>query len=560
MRARGPSGAREAEPNTGVALGAFGYSPPPMSTRRPCATGVSLAAAVCFAAVLYGPASPAGAQGRSIIDPERLYFAFGEHVVFALPGEASALYGHVDALPIDVASDPAAETVPAEDFGRVRLRLQPTLTLTGARWRPFAAYQVASDIDVLNDLVFVGDGREPLAHDPAGRASTGLIGARLQQLYALAAGPTLALKVGLTRSSWGLGVLANDGEEPRPDDEGSPFGFAQRSDRVVRAQLAVFPLAARERGAEPPLTVAIGFDGVIDDDTARWSEGDRAYNFISAVRGVVDRFAGGFYAVHRRQGHAEGGETVVTVLDLHARLDLVREPTLATWIEGEGAVILGSSSLSRSPLHEGSFDVAAAGGVGRFGVRAGAFTGVLEVGHASGDDNPFDDELRAFSFDREYRVGLLMFRELLRTSTAVSAYNLADPAWRGVPPRGYDNIATAGAVRGVTYVNPRVTVRPVEGLHLYAGLLYAESDADYVDPFRSSLAGGAPVGPNGALAASALGLELDFGVRYAFDLGPVEVHARAELAWLDPGEVFDRAALTEVDDIVGFWLHLGARW
>lgn len=514
-------------------------------------------ASVC---VLLAGVSPAQAQDRSIFDPERLFFAFGEHVVFALPGETTGLYGHVGELPIDVASEPERDRVPAEDFGRVRLRLQPALTLTGARWRPFAVYQVAADIDALNDLVFVGDGRDPLAHDPAGRTSTGLVGARLQQLYALAAGPTLALKVGLTRSSWGLGVLANAGEEPRPDDDGSPFGFASRADRVVRAQLAVFPIAARARGAEPPLTVALAFDGVIDDDTASWSKGDRAYNFISAVRGVVDRFQGGFYAVHRRQAHAEGGETIVTVLDLHARLDLVREATLATWIEGEGAVILGSSSLSRSPVHDGAFDVAAAGGVGRFGVKAGVFTGVLEVGLASGDDNPFDDELRGFSFDREYRVGLLMFRELLRTSTAVAAYNLADPAWRGAPPRGYENIATAGAVRGVAYINPRVTVRPVEGLHLYAGLLYAESDAEYVDPFRSSLIGGAPVGPNGALAASSLGLELDFGVRYTVDVGRAELHARAEVAWLDPGEVFDRAALTEVDDIVGFWLHLGARW
>ncbi|PKN55760.1 MAG: hypothetical protein CVU56_19705 [Deltaproteobacteria bacterium HGW-Deltaproteobacteria-14] len=521
-------------------------------------------AALSLGAGALAVSPPALAQPRPVFDPTRLHATLGDHLLVALPGEAVLTWGHLDPLPVDIEDANAEAEIPQEDFVRARLRVQPSLTLTGATWRPFALYQVAGDVDVLHHLVAVGSGRGSLGEDPAGRSDTGFAGdAYLQQLYALAAGPNLAIKVGLMRSQWGLGLLANDGSDPEPSDPattGSPFGYAVRADRVVRAQVAVFPTAASAPGAEPPLTLAVAFDGVIDDDTARWADGDRTYQALAAVRGRYGAFSGGFYGVHRWERHHQGGETVVTVLDATARGRLVDTPDLRVWLEGEGATILGSSSLAQSATDPGAFDVKSSGGAVRFGIGAGVFEGLLEVGVASGDDNPFDDKIRAFSFDREYQVGLLMFRELLRTSTAVTALNLADPTWQGTPPRGYDHVATGGAIRGASYVNPRVTFRPTRELALYAGFLYATSDGSYVDPFRSSLVGGAPVGPNGAIEQDGLGVEVDVGARYATRVGQVELIARAELGWLDPGGVFDRAAGQEVDDVVGFWLHMGARW
>ena len=528
--------------------------------RPPSRSASVLAPAALLLGGWFSLAPPARAQGRPVFDPARLHATLGGSAVLALPGEALLSWGHLDPLPITVQEPDAETALPAEDFVRARLRLQPALMLTDAGWRPFALYQLAGDVDLLHNLFAVGSGRSPLDYDPAGRTDTGFTGAYVQQLYALAAGPNLALKVGLMRSHWGIGLLANEGEDPDPAADESPFGYANTSDRVVRVQVAGFPNAARERGAEPPLTLAVAFDGVIDDDTASWSAGDRAYQLLAAVRGHVGRFTGGFYAVHRWQRHAEGGETIVTVLDAHARGQLVHTPSLGVWLEGEGATILGGSSLPQSAVDPGAFDVASVGGVARFGIQSGIFKGVLEVGFAAGDDNPFDDKVRDFSFDREYRVGLLMFREMMRTSTAVTALNLADPTWQGTPPRGFDTVPTGGAVRGASYVNPRVTFTPTPGLALYAGFLYGASDSAYVDPFRSSLAGGAPVGPNGAVAADSLGVEVDLGARYAHRVGQVELIARAELGWLDPGGVFDRAAGAHVDNVVGFWLHGGARW
>ncbi|MCA9515523.1 MAG: hypothetical protein KC635_11305, partial [Myxococcales bacterium] len=400
------------------------------------------------------------------------------------------------------------------------------------------------------------------AADDDARRDTGRVGAVLDALDFTAAGDHVALQLGLMRSGWGLGLLANPGELVAfDDDESSPFGYPRQADRNLRAQLAVFPLARARADAPPPLTVALAFDAVIDDDTAHWADGDRAYQGIAAVRGHAGPVAAGFYAVHRRQTHHEGGETVVTVLDVTARASLIKRPGLEAWLEGEGALILGSSSLAQSPTDPGAYDVGAAGGILRFGVRAGVFTGVIEAGTASGDDNPFDDEVHGFSFDREYRVGLLLFRELLRDETAVTAANIEDPTYRGSPPRGYETLATEGAVRGASYVNPRATFHITDDLRLDLGFLWAASDGDYVDAFQSGLIGGAAVGPRGARAADSLGYEVDAGLRYRLRVGSVLVlEARLQGAWCRPGAVFDTADGEAADDLYGLLAELGGRF
>jgi len=502
-------------------------------------------------------------QAPGLVDPDRVHMAFGPHVVLALPGELSLVYGTLS--PIDIrAEDPAVpSSLPREHFGYARLRLQPSLVVAGADFAPFQVYRFAADIDVLRHVVPFGGGgpRDVLRYDPYARAEGGSLGAHLQALTLQATSRVVAIQLGLARSHWGLGLLANAGEGPRfDDDEASPFGFPLTADRVLRAQVAFFPIAPARADRPAPLTLAMAFDAVVDDDTARWSDGDRAYQGIAAVLGYARPVTAGLYAVYRRQRHHEGGETSVTVVDAHARVDIAQGDAVDAWLEGEAALILGSSSLMRSPLHSGSFDVASTGGVLRFGIRSGLFTGVMEAGAASGDDNPFDDKLRAFSFDREYRVGLLLFREVLRASTAVGAHNLADPDFRGQPPRGFERNATSGAVRGAAYVNPRVSLRAHPRLRVDAGFLYAASSGEYVDPFRSGLEGGAPVGPRGARAKHDLGWEVNLAARYEGRAAPFTFDARVEFAFYRPGGVFDDADGNPAADVAGIWLHLGGRW
>jgi hypothetical protein len=366
------------------------------------------------------------------------------------------------------------------------------------------------------------------------------------------------VRLGLVRSRWGLGLISNPGDDPRPHTSESPFGFALQGDHVVRLGLSAFPLG---KGlARPPLTASLAFDGVIDDDTARWSDGDRAYQFIAAVEGRTEPLSLGLYAAHRTQQHGAGGTTEVTALDLTGKVMLADEADLRAFVEGEVATLRGRTTLPLSVMREGAFNVDQLGGLLRFAIETGPFLGVLEVGSASGDTNPFDDEQRAFAMDRDHRVGLLLFREAVMAASAVTVDNIADGDYRGEPPRGSDRLATLGAVRGAFYANPRVSFRVTPDLHVYAGFLYAAADGEVTDTFWSGLVGGAPRGFRDGAPATELGWELDLGLAWRFALEPVAWRLRVEGAWCSPGAAFDDVAGREAPDVGGVWVQAGLLW
>jgi len=491
------------------------------------------------------------------VDPQRLHFGLGASAVLALPGEVDLLFQHVGAIPIERV-DARGGTLAGDDSAYARLRLSPSLTVLEGGDAFFNMWRLQAEIDVLRDWFVVGSGREALAADPRGRSERGLIGQRLSQAYLLAAGQHLGVQFGLVRSRWGLGLVANAGDDARMQTAESPFGVAFQGDHVVRLGLSAFPLG---KGlARPPLTASLAFEGVVDDDTARWSDGDRAYQFVAAVLGQTEAVSLGVNAAYRLQDHFQGGTTEVTLLDVTGRFRLAHEKSLEVFLEAELATIRGRTSLSQSVVDEGSFNVAQNGALARFSIASGMFLGVLEVGAASGDTNPFDDEQRGFMMDRDLRVGLLMFREAMMAGAAVTVANIADDDYRGAPPRGSERLATAGAVRGVVYVNPRVSFELLDALHLYAGFLYASADGQYVDAFWSGLAGGAPRGPRNGAPATDLGWELDLGVSWRFPVDWYQWRLRLEAAWHSPGAVFEDAAGRSAPDVGGVWLHAGLLW
>ena len=504
-----------------------------------------------------------GVQAQSP-DLERAFMSFGDHVLLTFPGRAEAVGGYVDGMMVEFADPRADDRLPDDLSLTSRLRIAPSLILHGSAWPLFGAYQVSCDVDMHYDTGQVM-GDERLAYDPVIVRRGEIPRPRLLQANASAIGEHLGLSFGLVRSSWGMGMLSNDGKRRDLLSGASPFGYARHVDRVVRAQVLVFPLGRpAERGPEgetlePPLTIALAADAVVEDDTANWVHGDRTWHAIGAVRGRIAGLSGGLYGVHRWQTHAEGGETQVTVLDLHARQEF-GEGALRIWAELEVAVTVGETTYAENPLLPGPQDVLAGGGLFRVGFKSGPLGVLLEGGYASGDDNPFDTEQRAFTFDREHRVGLMMFRETLRRSTAVTVANIADPTYRATPPRGYQRAATHGAVRGALYINPRLTFDLFEGFRLMAGYLHATSDGYYADSFQSGLAGGASMGPRGVFLTRSFGDELDLGVSYALDLGALTLEFRGEFAWFSPGDIFSSTTDRDPSDQVGGWLHGEVRW
>lgn len=512
------------------------------------------------------PRPRAGQAGPSgLVDLSRAHIPLGGAAVLTLPGSVDLVLQHVSEQALGLVDAPEA-VLPGDTSGWTRLRVSPAFTLMTPELGAIAVWRLAAEIDLLRDFWPVGSGRGAVAVDPRGRAEAGLLGQRLSELYLAAAGTHVAVQLGLVRSRWGLGLVSNGGDDPVAASTESPFGTAYQGDHVVRLGVSAFPLGGG-LGA-PPLTASVAFDGVIDDDTARWSAGDRAYQLVAAVRGATGPVGLGLYVAHRFQDHAEGGSTEVTVIDVTARLEIAKEEGLLALIEGELATIRGRSSLAQSVWHEGSSDVDQLGGILRFSVRSGVFLGVLEVGAASGDTNPFDDEQRAFAMDRDHRVGMMMFRESVLAAQAATIDNLSNPDYRGEAPRGVRRLATQGAVKGAVYANPRMSFRVLgeDGgtadprLDVYAGFLYGSTDGDLVDAYWSGLAGGAARGFRNGAPSSELGWEVDVGAALQVPGEDVRWRFRLEGAWFQPGRAFADAAGQAMPGVWGISGQAGLLW
>lgn len=500
---------------------------------------------ILFAALLLSTAA-----AQPILDPSRAAVSLGGNAAIALPGTLRAFGQQIGDL--QVRSLELGDTLPGRTFGEARLRVEPALIYRGeGGFLPLI--KVAVDAEVTAPF---GD-ETPLAYDPRSETYADGVAGRLSQAYALAAGRFMALQLGMLRPNFGQGLLANPSEDPAPDQvRVSPFGFRQSSDRHLSARLAAFPLAPTDAG--PRLTLLFGADAILDEDYIRWSAGDRAYQAVFGVSVREPWYQVSLGGVFRRQSHAEGGRTDVGITALSAQIE--RPLWGGTgWIEGEFVAYFGETTFAESAVRPGAYAVTAAGGVLRAGLSDRMIAPALEVGYASGDANPFDREAHDFTFDSQYRVGLLLFHEVERAQTAVAAANVADPRYRGNPPRGFERTATNGAVRNAAYANPRVALRLAPWASLLLGYLAAVSEEPYVDVYQTGLAGGVPTGPRGAQDARLLGQEFDVGLSLMTTVTGVQARALVQFGYLLPGAALATDA-GDADDVYGLWLGTEVRW
>lgn len=517
-----------------------------MVTRLGLTAGLLLGALPASAQIGSDPVQP---------DPKRAVLPLGIDGALAMPGSLRLALLQEPGVKL-LSDDPAvADQVPDQAAFEARLRLRPALIF--ASRGVFRIWRAAADgeLHVTTSDPALGQGLDPVEQARAAAPEF-----RLTQAYLLAQGEHLALRAGLVRAHFGMGILANGGEDaPIGLSRQSPFGFARQGDRVARVSVVGLPQGVVTEPGKPsraPLALAFAMDAIIDDDQADWSAGDRAFQILGGVFANPAQYRVGAGAAHRRQTHADGGETAVTIVLVAARGELpTAGPTL--FADFEGAGYLGQTDFVASAARRESLRITSAGGVLRLGAEGNDWVGLVEAGLASGDANPFDAELHGFSFDRDYRVGLLLFGPATRQITAQTAYNVADPRLRGRPSRGFDRLATGGAVTNARYLNPRLSYTIVSGLTGHLGYVLAQTDEPYADAFQSGLVGGSAIGPRGARAATDYGHEVDFGIDYsAFD-GRGRV--RAQIAWAQPGGVF-AAPDQDPDAIVGGQLQMEARW
>lgn len=293
--------------------------------------------------------------------------------------------------------------------------------------------------------------------------------------------PWFDLEAGLGTSGWGLGMVANDGAtEPL-------FGRTDFGDRAVRVRIATAPFAGTGPDGRLPLYLVVAGDVVVADDTARWSEGDRALQGVAAVLWHPDAEQAGIYGVVRRQTALDGAVTSVGVVD--ATADVTHGDLR---IAAEAAFVAGRTAVARTYAAPDGVAVRQGGLAVRTSYAAGPLTAHLRGALASGDSAADDARATDFRFDRDYDVGMVLFDEV-QSSVDLAAYALAtDPSLAELPPEGVETLAAEGAFHQAVAVQPAAEVAPMPWLSLRAGLVLAWSTAPIAQPYYTFRNGGVP--------------------------------------------------------------------
>ena len=346
---------------------------------------------------------------------------------------------------------------------------------------------------------------------------------------------------GITTSSWGLGLVSNDGK--REWEPGSAaFVDPRGGDVVLRALGIVGPVT------DAGIIVGLGGDRVEHDDVLL--EGDEAnqlVGFVLAGAGQPNNL--GAYMVMRRQTAADGAFTDVQAVDLSGGYQFENGSAVYR-VDGEAVFIWGETSLGPNtdfPVHT----VRQLGAAVRASASFGNVGAVLDFLFASGDNNPDDEFQTAFKADQNYEMGLLLYRYVNAAQSGRSAVVAFDPDLSGYPSEDLDRIPTRGSVSNTIAFFPRGWWRPVDGLEIYGGPLIALAATDPVDPFHTRIAGGDPRNALNGDPGSFLGTEFDLGIRYHKVLAGTELTLGLEGAILLPGTALVDESGKEMGSIVG---------
>ncbi len=474
-----------------------------------------------------------------------------------LGGELRLTALRLSPIPVATVDYDVPDHIPKEESLGIRLRFRPSLTWqVPSRVVPLVA--LVTEVDLLDGMAFAGPDREVLAFSRASRGRQDLFAAgniRLNAAYGMVHSPYFTFLGGRQKSHAGLGMVANDGND-RPDD----LGVRRLGDIVDRALLSLRPARFfSDSPAAGAFSVSLGFDHVERDLFADRDRDDRAYQALAVLQYEAPVGRVGATYLYRWQRNAIGDRTRFHLADVFLDLALqAGEVTLG--VAGEWALAQGFTEVPRSLANPDHVNVASSGMVLRAFLSHAFGRVVIEAGRASGDADPYDDTYHAFTMNPDYRVGLILFHEVLKATSAVSAWNGSRTWFQGQPPRGLQALPTDGGVQNAVYAYPRVTVTAIPHLDLMVGLLVARADVPLVDPFwlgvagRSSRSGcvvpdGRAPGPRCGPASRDLGYEVDAAARARFRLGPVGLLAAVEYGYFRPGEAFRDASLAEPSGI-----------
>ncbi len=238
------------------------------------------------------------------------------------------------------------------------------------------------------------------------------------------------LRFGRMPVQWGSGLVFNAGNDPGDD-------YGDTEDRVSFTGLAG---PVHIMGA-----VGLPYEGYVNEN-----DGLRAVS--GSVAHLAEQAAVGFYSTYRWQSQ-EDQKVGLWIGDLWGKAELgpVEVETELASVFGRGDLDTGANDVS----------IMAFGGQLTGGLELDKLHLGLNLGFATGDGDTEDKKLRAFAFDPDYDVGLMMFEQPM----PVLAASVATDSNEG---RNLSALRTHNGLSNALYLRPSVgySLRPDLAVHL----------------------------------------------------------------------------------------------
>lgn len=370
------------------------------------------------------------------------------------------------------------------------------------------------------------------------------------------------IRLGRFPVHWGLGMVANDGEH-----DTHRFGDATHGDIVNGIWADIQPLYPFTQGRlGHAIHLGLGVDIVELDELVSRPDGDLAFRIVSTLTWEEPRLNGGLYFALRTVDRAGDASATHVVVDANAHWHTQLGEDFELSLDGEVAMVTGSAKTAQP---DGEYSHSA---IRQFGALADASLrdtarGLdygVRVGFASGDQTPGNRYETAFRFDPAYKVGMVLFEEVMGRVSARGWERLSEADRADVAPGRLDYQPTDGSISNAFFVAPRVGWTLCEGCFLLeAAGLFAFAPESVVDPTGQSGEGARALTSHGAIAeAGPLGYELNAGATVAFDLESwAHLSIGTQYGFFVPGSALAAATDAEAVGVVHkFRLLADLRW
>lgn len=390
--------------------------------------------------------------------------------------------------------------------------------------------EINVELSLLGDRVWGEDGLPAFAetNDADG------VNIALDRVWGEIQFPFLAARVSVGRMGfdWGRGILFNSGE-PVAGEWGDPF-YGDTYDQVL--------VDARPIDETSDLHVLVAIGKLSEGGEEYWygSENDDIDQYLAGIVYDTSFLRAGVLLVEHNQSSTS---TNLITGDAHAMIDLIRfrSDLELVYRYGETEGIPNYSYLEGveypgKTIHQFGWSWE----MRIMGLGVSALEDVIfEFGGASGDSQPDDWNVTAFTFDPDYNVSLLLFQELMRRRSEAEyaswteSFEGAAPSILGLSADEIEEVTsvwsarmrTRGGVSNAVYLKPSFsfTVPTLESLEVMLAFLWARarvgSDADGDGKGNYNL-----------------GAEFDLGARYV--LGE-HAEVGVQMGYLIAGDYFD---------------------